>query len=217
MKVAIIANGTIRNYEETANLLSTFQTFIAVDGGLNHCLAMEIAPHILIGDLDSTEEELAQMIPGLKILRYPAEKDESDLELALDYLNMELTTEVAIFGGLEGYTDHTLANLYLLPRYGSKIEFWSDRERLVLISGNSTITCRRGQTISLMPLYGPAKIKETKGLKWEIHDTRLDKLFVSLSNVSIENSVEIHVEEGQILASLSDRSERTQDDKLLFE
>ena len=59
---------------------------IAADGGARHCLAHGIQPTVVIGDLDSLRpDELATLeTGGAQILTYPARKDHTDLELAIE-------------------------------------------------------------------------------------------------------------------------------------
>jgi thiamine pyrophosphokinase len=78
----IIANGNIArsNIDPPADSI-----VIAADGGARHCLKLGIKPQVVIGDFDSlTRDELATFEKsGTKLIRYPVDKDETDLELAL--------------------------------------------------------------------------------------------------------------------------------------
>ena len=58
---------------------------IAADSGLHHALDMDITPHLVIGDLDSADPgRLEQAIAlGAEVDRHPADKDQTDLELAM--------------------------------------------------------------------------------------------------------------------------------------
>lgn len=191
MHAAIFANGVIEDYAMISLKASLCQTIIAVDGGIEHCLNLGMIPDILIGDMDSVDQAILEELPHLKQIKYPKEKDESDLELALDYCNLDLFEKVTIFGGLGGFLDHTLANLFLLPRYGKKLSLASDNQTVVLLEpGINTLTHPPQQTsFSLLPIYGPISINETKGLKWEMNGMKLDFTFVSLSNVCLESEI----------------------------
>ena len=58
---------------------------IAADSGLAHIYALGRVPTIVVGDLDSVDDaDLARARrEGTRIDRYPADKDATDLELAL--------------------------------------------------------------------------------------------------------------------------------------
>ena len=81
----IFASGELDSLPTAASVAHPGDYWIAADGGLRHALALGRLPDVLIGDLDSvTPEQLAQAeAAGVRILRYPVEKDDTDLELAL--------------------------------------------------------------------------------------------------------------------------------------
>lgn len=65
-----------------------------------------------------------------------------------------------------------------------------------------------GQTISLIPLFGPAKGIATQGLKWELSPETigdLDHNFVSLSNVAVGDRMTLSLESG-ILACIINKN-----------
>ena len=57
---------------------------IAVDGGLDHALAVGLEPTRVVGDLDSvTDAGLTWAARNASIERHPTDKDRTDTELAL--------------------------------------------------------------------------------------------------------------------------------------
>jgi len=67
---------------------------IAADRGLEHARALGLEVSVAIGDFDSASPEAVAKAEkaGVRIERHPAEKDATDLELALDAA-MELRPE----------------------------------------------------------------------------------------------------------------------------
>lgn len=150
---ALIANGLIENYQAIRSLLLPYSTLIAVDGGLHHCRAMGIRPTLLLGDLDSVSREDCDFFTDLPIKRYPVEKDETDVELALRYLIDECqSSSVTLFGVLGKRTDHSVYNLTLLTRYPDQTTIESETEVLFAIRGTKIISTLPGQTLSLFQL-----------------------------------------------------------------
>ncbi len=86
----------------------------------------------------------------------------------------------------------------------------SAKERISNIqhaSGKVSFPSKRGQTVSLVPFYGPAKGIKTQGLKWELGEATLDKLdkdFVGISNVSMGNEFSVAVESGELLCIVNE-------------
>ena len=84
-RAVLFVNGQAKPGLEVSLLPGDF--LVAVDGGLRHLKRLGLKPDLLIGDLDSVDaDELAEIEEvGVEVLRFPPAKDQTDLELALDY------------------------------------------------------------------------------------------------------------------------------------
>ncbi len=89
---------------------------IAADGGLRYLAAERITPDLAVGDFDS----LKKPPEGIPVLRYPKEKDETDMALAVTEALARGCEEIFIFGGMGGRLDHTIANMALLLSLAKK-------------------------------------------------------------------------------------------------
>ncbi|HEM3462548.1 TPA: thiamine diphosphokinase [Streptococcus suis] len=124
IKIAVIAGGSFDCLPEPADL------YVGVDAGslrlLDHSLPLDWA----IGDFDSvTSEELRRIKDQAeRFLQAPAEKDDTDLELALkEIFKAYPQAQVRIYGALGGRMDHMMTNLFLavepdLATYMEQIE-----------------------------------------------------------------------------------------------
>lgn len=83
---------------------------IAADRGLEHLTAQGITPDLTVGDFDS----LGRVPEGDNVLRHPAEKDDTDMLLAVREGLRRGYRKFLLYGGLGGRLDHTLANLQTL-------------------------------------------------------------------------------------------------------
>lgn len=132
IKVAVIAGGSFDCLPEPADL------YVGVDAGslrlLDHSLPLDWA----IGDFDSViPEELGRIKDQAeRFLQAPAEKDDTDLELALkEIFKAYPQAQVRIYGALGGRMDHMMANLFLaaepdLAPYMEQIEL-VDRQNII--------------------------------------------------------------------------------------
>ena len=96
-----------------ATLITGAPYVIAVDAGVALCLAAGRNPDVCIGDFDSAEPgdlDLARS-SGSVVITYPAEKDESDLALALAHARGAGLGPVTVTAAFSGRVDHTLAAL----------------------------------------------------------------------------------------------------------
>lgn len=198
--IAVIANGLFT--EEDAKKIAEFPMIVAVNGGTLHCQKWKFTPTLIIGDLDSSNEEILHHFQNVPRIEYPKEKNETDLEIAIEYIFDELGDEITVFGATGKRTDHTLYNLKLLSRHPGNLFYLSQNEKMFVIDERAELICTPGQTISLIPLNGPVIGVTTSGLQWELYDYTLDQDFMSISNVCIKEKVSVSIESGDLLCAL---------------
>jgi thiamine pyrophosphokinase len=206
-RTIIVANGDPPTTKDVARWWQPGDRIIAADGGARHALALGLTPHTVVGDMDSLDagvrEQLGQQ--ECRLVLHPAEKDETDLELALLLAVEEGATEVVLLGALGGRLDQLLANVLLLtlPELAGVSVKLADgeQETFVIHGGNqTTVEGQVGNTLSLIPLNGDASGVYTQGLKWPLSG---DTLFAGpargVSNVVVSLPVRIRVEKGLLL------------------
>ncbi len=183
-----------------------FYYLVAVDGGYSRFLELDIEPDIALGDFDSLGYEPS----GCKCSVYPREKDDSDLERALERIYLDGYRKITIFGALGGRLDHTLGNLRacaFASRRGCDIEIVGLFETVVMLSGEgyferedfSEYTDISPVTVSLMPILSPCEGLFIRGMKYEGDDIRIeDNGSICLSNESVDEPILIGLERGTI-------------------
>ncbi len=179
--VLVFANGVLADSGWVGPYLARAAAVIAADGGLRHLLPFGRRTDVLIGDLDSLPPGVVAEEAAGRVIRYPGDKNETDLELALLYAVAQYPGhEVLILGGFGGRLDHMLANILVLahPRLlGQPIRFVDDRESAWLLTADTpdetTIPGAPGDIVSLLPLGGPAHVLATTGLRWPLQDETL--------------------------------------------
>ncbi|MBC7283621.1 thiamine diphosphokinase [Hoeflea sp.] len=85
---------------------------IAADGGIAHADALGLTPELWVGDFDSTSPDLTDRFSATARLPFPAEKNFTDGELAIEQAierGAERLVLVGAFGGER--TDHALSHL----------------------------------------------------------------------------------------------------------
>ena len=151
---------------------------IAADSGLDHALALGFTADVVVGDLDSvTPDALARArAAGADVESHPAEKDETDLELALRRAVALGVQRVTVIGGGGGRHDHLLANALVLAHddYADlELEARVGPARLTVIRTRAELRGAPGSLLSLLPLGGPARGIHTEGLRYPLHDEEL--------------------------------------------
>ena len=81
----IFVNGEVNDLQRLRECLQPGDVFIAADGGYRYLEQLGLVPVRVVGDLDSLPPEQVNLLEGQGVIieRYPVEKDETDLELAL--------------------------------------------------------------------------------------------------------------------------------------
>ncbi len=210
MRAVIFANGEIKQPESLKAKLRSDDILIAADGGAVCLQALNLLPDAVIGDFDSLDAEVLQGLQdaGVKILRYPAKKDQTDLELALDYARTLGAEEILLLGALGNRWDQTLANL-LLPAASAfsslGIRLMDGNQEISLIRSGQTrqIQGKAGDTLSLIPLAGDARDITTQGLEYPLDGETL--LFGStrgVSNVLLGDTASVSLKEGMLLCTI---------------
>lgn len=72
----IIGSGEIKNYNVLIDLAKTADYVICADGGANHLINIGIKPDLVVGDLDSIDENTLKNLKetNVEINKFPKEK-----------------------------------------------------------------------------------------------------------------------------------------------
>ncbi len=176
---ALLVGGGEIDEKALARELATPALRIAADGGGQAFVHHGAALDWLVGDLDSlSATDLAALQAGGTHTRvYSHDKDQTDLELALE-LAVELGASFAtILGATGSRLDHTLANLGMLSRaasLGVSATIRAPGQRIGLLPpGRTTLAGRPGQVLSLVPLTSEVSGVFTEGLRYPLRGETL--------------------------------------------
>ena len=201
--VALIADGQIDSRETLKPLILRHQRIVAVDGGLVHCHALSLRPDLIVGDFDSCPPALLKEYEGVPKIELASEKDETDLEVAINEELKRGARSITLYGAWGRRIDHSLGNLLLLTRHPGKITLETENETIFAISKSAAFSTFPGQILSLIPLNGPVTGLTTKGLKWELNSSRMDQNFFGISNLSLDRRVEISLQAGILICCIN--------------
>ncbi len=176
---------------------------ICADGGYNYIKNI-LEPNIIIGDNDSINKAILNTRIPSRI--YPSEKNETDMQLCLEYAIAHGFQKIKIFGGYGSRPDHFIANLQLLHNYASyDIEIVHNNFSVFCLSNGRFISTKssKNKTISIFALSNIAKNVTIEGLKYEETNVDLSNHFaLGVSNQTIGKNVNITVKNG-VLAIFS--------------
>jgi len=180
MKIAVIANGDIQDYGFTQRIVKECEYIVACDGGLKHCQTMDIVPDCIIGDLDSTPPEILCKYEHIPLMRFPTDKDQTDLELVMAYVctanDTKTASSIVILGALGGRFDHQLGNLYVLMhamQYGKDVEIRDESTVVRVVNSHLKLHSKDGKVVSIFPLTEETMGIVTEGLQYPLQNEGL--------------------------------------------
>ncbi len=207
-RAMLFANGLVPDLESVRRLLRPDDALFAADGGTHHLLALGLTPSAIIGDLDSLSEadQRRMTAKGARLVTYPADKNQTDLELALEHVLQQGFTEVTIVGALGGRLDQTLGNLALLsnrwrsPEQALDVRLDDGVEEVFFARGKFQVRGAAGDTVSLIPWGTPVTGILTEGLRWPLRSETLypDKTR-GISNELLGEAATVSFESGLLL------------------
>ncbi|MGQ7380828.1 thiamine diphosphokinase [Streptococcus suis] len=147
IKIAVIAGGSFDCLPEPADL------YVGVDAGSLRLLEATLPLDWAIGDFDSVTPEELGRIKDLaeRFLQAPAEKDDTDLELALkEIFKVYPQAQVRIYGALGGRMDHMMANHFL----AAEPDLAAFMEQIELVDSQNVVRFRPAGQHRLSPIAG---------------------------------------------------------------
>lgn len=204
-RAVIFANGSLPDPEPARALLRADDVLLAADGGSRHARALGLNPAVIVGDLDSLDPSFRPLIDSgqVEVILYPGDKDETDLELALDYAVEHNIREILIVGALGGRLDQTLGNLALLaaPRLAEFALRCDDGlEEVFFVRNQSRVRGAAQDIVSLIPWGGQVSGVSTAGLRWPLRaETLYPEKTRGISNELLGESATISIESGLLL------------------
>lgn len=202
-RIIIFANGNLPDIDKAHGILRDDDYIICADGGTRHALALELKPALVIGDMDSTEKVDLQKLQaqGVSIELFPQDKNETDLELAIQYAIELDAKEIIVVAALGGRLDQAIANIALLlgvPLSTRNIKLDDGVEEIFFCQSQVEVHGRRGDIVSLIPWQGEVTGVQTKNLRWPLGNETLypektrgvsNEMTAAVANIKISSGV----------------------------
>jgi thiamine pyrophosphokinase len=177
---------------------------IAADAGIRHAAMLGIVPELWVGDFDSVPKSLEKVYPEVPREVFPAEKDKTDGELAIDTALKLGATSLLLAGAFGGpRADHAFLHMALamkLAGAGVPVVLTSGaQEGHPLLPGKSSFDYEDGVLFSVIGFSALSGLTLT-GVKWPLHSVEV--AFGSSLTISNEVKGELRVELGSGRAML---------------
>jgi thiamine pyrophosphokinase len=204
-RIIIFANGEIPDLDKARRLLRADDIIICADGGARHALALGLQPNLIVGDMDSAEPDQLQKLKdaNIPIKLFSHDKNETDLELAINHALDLKPNQIMIVGALGGRLDQTLGNISLLTDLRLStfdIRLDDGVEEIFVCRARTQVHGKSGDLVSLIPWQGPVANVRTENLKWPLRSETLypDKTR-GISNEMLGGTASVSIGSGSLL------------------
>ena len=184
---------------DVLSIESNFEEIIAVDSGIEHLLNLSLNPNTLIGDLDSISKKSLDEVKknGVKILAFNSNKDQTDFELALNYLEEAEKSKVYIIGGESGEIDHLISIFLLIP---SKSFFeniiWLYGDKRIIFRQKIELNIKKLTKFSIIPLSDLTNLS-IDGAEWNLENKNIQfGETTTLRNIATKDELNVSCDKG---------------------
>ena len=204
-RIVIFANGELPDINKVRSILRDDDYIICADGGTRHASALDLRPALVIGDMDSAENSLLQKLNSdrVPIERYSRDKNETDLELAINKAIEQNPKEIVVVAALGGRLDQTLANIALLTDdqlSAFDIRLDDGVDEIFFCWGQVEVKGRSGDIVSLIPWGGAVEGIQTENLQWQLsNETLYPEKTRGISNEMTADAANIKISTGFLL------------------
>jgi len=177
---------------------------IAADAGMRHAVAVGVVPELWVGDFDSVPKDLPTELSQVKREQFPAEKDNTDGELAVEAALARGADAMILAGAFGGpRVDHAFLHLTLamtLSERGINVLLTSGaQEGVPLLPGKNRLRYEDGTLFSVIAFSELSGLSVT-GAKWPLNNVKI--AFGSSRTISNEVRGNLDIELGSGRAML---------------
>lgn len=205
-RIVVVGNGEDWQKDKIVYFCQTADFIIAADNGLSLLHQFNITPNLIIGDLDSVSPNLLQNYSDIPIEKFSSTKEFSDTELGIQKAIALNPKEIILLAVTGNYFDHSYATIINLFRYytpGIEIKVITSNSLIFLVNKKITLFNLKGRRFSLFPLSS-IKNFTIKGAQYQFNKNHLKITDYSLSNIIVEERLEINLENGILFCVLFD-------------
>ena len=183
---------------------------IAADSGVEQAAALGLAVDVVVGDMDSLDAKVLAMLEsrGTHIERHPADKNETDAELALQLAARRGASRIIVVGNGAGRLDHQLALfavLFIDDLRTVQVEARLGAARAIPVRAGETVevSCAPGSVVGLIPFGGDAHGVTTHGLQWALQAGSLAAAASrGVSNRATDSAFSVSVTRGRLIVTV---------------
>jgi len=209
MSALIIGSGSNIDIEKFESENLNIEYVICADGGLEKAESLNLIPNIIIGDLDSVNKTVLKkyLDMNVELIKYPAEKNYTDMELAIEYAVEKQFKDIVLIGASGSRLDHTMANIMLIERYyklGINIKIIDNNNYIQIVTSNMVIYNKKNYYVSIVPITDMIVGITLIGFKYPLNDVNVNRgSTLCISNQITSDKGNIILQSGTALVFIS--------------
>lgn len=197
----LVLNGPEFDEVQFTGTYSKEKYLVAVDGGISHLKRFDVIVDMHIGDMDSSGNGTPQNVASS--WSFPADKDESDFDLALDHVSDQGYEKIEVFGSTGGRVDHFISNYETAVKYAGKgidVIFRGVNENIHFLRVPGEFSFEPGTTVSVFSGTEKAEGVTLEGFKYPAENIELERSYPKgLSNIVISEKQSVSFSGGIIV------------------
>jgi thiamine pyrophosphokinase len=211
IKALILAGGDLTPTPVLLEAARLSELIIAADSGLRHARTLGVKPDVIVGDFDSVSERDLASYPSVPQVHYPVDKDQLDLEIAIDYALEQGARQLYLAGVLGGRLDQLLAALLIaagLRERGVAVSLHGSHQDVYLMSEETITLALAPLTLfSVLSLYAES-VLSIDNARYPLKDALLEYgTGLGVSNRTTELPLTVDVTKG-LIALIIEREDR---------
>ncbi len=205
----ILAGGDEVKKDLLARYIKGSDFVVGADKGAETAYKNNFNIDLVVGDFDSINPTILDKFKN-RIIKYPVEKDKTDLELALDIIIEKKYDNIIILNALGNRLDHTMGNLFLLENfYNINIKIIDNNSETFLLSANKIILENKdGLLLSIIPISESIHIDRLTGVKYPLENRKVNRgSTLCISNIIKDKECLISISRGRAFIIITNNME----------
>lgn len=200
MRAYIFGGAYIRDYSKINIEKNSF--IICADSGLKHVQNLKLLPSCILGDFDSYYGDIPYT--NVEVIKYPKEKDDTDLMIAVKYAIEKKYDDIVIYGALGQRLDHTFASVqtlnYIYEQGLTGVLVGDDDIVMIQKKGICKYSKKEDYYFSIFNMSEKSTKISINGFKYNVNKALISNFFpIGVSNEILNEEAEIEVISGELL------------------
>lgn len=200
-RVLIVANGEWPSSFNLQHERTTYDQIVALDGAANRLLELNLAPDVIVGDLDSITTSVLNQCEssGVHIVRIPSQ-EKSDISKGLQWVQQEQpNARIDVIGVEIGRYDHHLAAYSALFECQSSATILLNGWTATRVDSNPTTFQVKPDAIISLIAFGSVQGVTLEGCQYPLQNASLATGTQGVSNKAIESEIVVSAQSGDLL------------------